>query len=75
MFHVFASRVGLRLLSCGSGLLALLFVMHDGGMRSRGLRRSPTILLLYSGLACLVIGPGVIMFEVLVLGAQFPWPI
>ncbi len=75
MFHSLASLVGLRLLSWGSGLLALLFVMHDGWMRSRGLRRSPAMLLLYSGLACLIIGPGVVMFEVALLGAQFPKPI
>src|SRR5215831_17002583 len=67
--------VGLRLLSWGSGLLTLLFVVLDGRLRARGIRRFPAILLLYAGLACLVIGPGVIMLQVVLLGGQFPLPI
>jgi hypothetical protein len=64
-----------RLLSWGSGLLALFFVARDRWLRSRGMRRFPAIRLLYSGLTCLVIGPGVLMIEVGLLGFQLPSPI
>lgn len=64
-----------RLLSWASGLVTLLLVTQDVWMRSRGIRRFPAMGLLCSGLACLVIGPGVMMFELGLLGAQFPRPI
>ena len=67
--------VGLRLLALGSGLIALLLVTHDGWLRTRGIMRFPAKLLLYAGLACLVVGPGVIMFQFALRGGQFPMPI
>jgi hypothetical protein len=74
-FLSFGLVVGLRLLSWGSGLLALLFVVWDGRRRARGIRRFPATLLLYSGLAFLVIGPGVVLGELVLMGGQFPLPI
>jgi hypothetical protein len=74
-FHSSTLFLWLRLVSWGSGVLTLLIVARDGWLRSRGIRRFPAIRLLYAGLACLAIGPGVVMFEVGLLRAQFPQPI
>jgi|SRR6516165_7857170 hypothetical protein len=67
--------VALRLLPLVSLLLALLFVIWDIRLRTRGVRRFPAKLVLFAGLACLVIGPGFMMGELWLLGGQFPWPI
>jgi len=74
-FHLVAIFVPFRLLALGSLLLALLFVVWDGRLRIRGVRRFPAKLILFAGLACLVVGPGFMMGGLWLLGGQFPWPI
>ena|SRR5215471_12462169 len=74
-FHPFAIFLPIRLLALGSLSVAMLFVVWEGWLRIRGIRRFPAKLILFAGLACLVVGPGVMVGELWLLGGQFPWPI